>query len=154
MRFLITLSTAALLSLPLAATTAMADGHGAQAMKERQSVMKGFGKNISVLGDMAKGAKPYDAAAATAAATALAELANGDTSAFWVAGTDTSVKGSRALPALFNNLDDVKKIEGDLATASTAMIAAAGNGLDALRAGLGPVGAACGACHKPYRQPK
>ena len=41
-----------------------------------------------------------------------------------------------------------------LETASADMIEAAGTDLDALRAGMGAIGKACGACHDDYRGPK
>ena len=41
-----------------------------------------------------------------------------------------------------------------LETASADMIKAAGTDLDALKAGMGAVGKACGACHDDYRGPK
>lgn len=151
---LISIISAAVVAAASLASPSFADGHAAEILKERQAHMKMYGKNLGVLGDMAKGAKPYDAASATAAAEALAKLANADQSGFWATGTDTSVKGSRALPVLFENLADVDKINKSLASASNAMIAAAGTDLDALRAAIGPIGASCGECHKKYRQPK
>jgi cytochrome c556 len=77
-----------------------------------------------------------------------------DQSTLWPVGSDTSVKGSRALPKLWDNLPDVVKIAGDLAAASTAMAAVAGDGLPAVQGAIGGIGGACGACHKAYRQPK
>lgn len=153
MRFIQVICAAALATSTFA-TGVAADGHAAGIVKERQTHMKMYGKNLGVLGDMAKGAKDYDAAAATAAAKALAEFANKDQSGFWIEGTDTSFKGSRALPALFTNLDDIEKINTALANASNAMVDAAGTDLDALRAAIGAIGATCGECHKKYRQPK
>ncbi len=153
MRLTSLLTAAAVAALSMT-TSISADGHAAEILKERQAHMKLYGKNLGILGDMAKGAKPYDAAAATAAATELAAVANKDQSGFWPEGTDTSLKGSRALPVLFQNLDDIKKINAKLASAADAMVAAAGTDLDALRGAIGPIGAACGECHKTYRQPK
>lgn len=153
MRFFTTACAATVLAFSFTTTT-FADGHIGAAIKDRQAVMKGYGKNLGVLGDMAKGAKPYDAAAASAAAAELAKLANMDQSAFWPEGSDTSVKGSRALPKLWDNLPDVIKIAGDLAAASNAMAAVAGDGLPAVQGAMGGIGSTCGACHKAYRQPK
>ena len=153
MRILLTAGTAALIAFSMP-TIVSADGHIAAAIKERQGIMKGYGKNLGVLGDMAKGATAYDASAAQAAADELAKLANMDQSELWPVGSDTSVKGSRALPKLWDNLADVGKIAGDLAAASTQMASVAGDGLDAVRGAMGGIGASCGACHKAYRQPK
>ena len=63
------------------------------------------------------------------------------------------VDGSRALPALWENMPDVMSKASDLATAATAMETAAGTDLASLQAGMGAVGGACGACHKAYRVP-
>ncbi|MEE4346330.1 MAG: cytochrome c, partial [Paracoccaceae bacterium] len=41
----------------------------------------------------------------------------------------------------------------DLVTAAKAMEGAAGTDLASLQAAMGPVGEACGACHKAYRVP-
>jgi cytochrome c556 len=153
MRFITLLTATGIAALSMTSAIS-ADGHATAVLKERQAHMKLYGKNLGTLGDMAKGAKPYDAAMASAAATELAALAAKDQSGFWVGGTDTSVKDSRALPDLFQNLDDVKKINAKLASAADAMVAAAGTDLDALRGAIGPIGAACGECHKTYRQPK
>lgn len=153
MRLIFTACAASLMALTFS-TPVLADGHVAAAIKERQSIMKGYGKNLGVLGDMAKGAKPYDAAAAQAAADALAKLANMDQSSFWPVGSDTSVKGSRALPKLWDNIPDVVKIAGNLASASTAMAAVASDGLPAVQGAMGGIGQTCGSCHKAYRQPK
>ncbi len=157
MRHLKILAIAAL-SAAAVTGTVIADGHAspeiAKAIKDRQAHMKGYGASLGVLGDMAKGAKPYDAAMAQEAADKLAMLASTDQSAFWPVGSDTSIKGSRALPLIWQEPEKVQKIESDLADAANAMKAVAGNDLASLQGAMGPIGASCGACHKTYRQPK
>ena len=149
---------AGLLGLSIVAGTALADGHEKgpeqQAMDARNAHMSLFGYNLGLLGAMAKGETPYDAASATAIANNLASLAKMDQSSYWIAGTDTSVEGSRALPAIWENIDDFIAKAGDLATASEAMVAAAGTDAAAIGAALGTVGGTCGACHKVYRAPQ
>lgn len=124
------------------------------AMKARTAHMGLYGFNLAPLGAMAKGEIAYDAATASAAAQNLAALANMDQSAYWVAGSDTSVEGSRAKPEIFSDPDGYMTKIAALGTASTALAAVAGDGLDAMKAAFGPVGAACGDCHETYRAPR
>ncbi|MGR3321055.1 MAG: c-type cytochrome [Pseudooceanicola sp.] len=122
------------------------------AIKARQSVMQLYAFNLGKLGAMAKGEMDYDADIAKGAAENLAALASLDQSQMWPSGSDNStLEETRALPALWEDMQGVMKTAGDLATATSALAETAGDGLDAVRAGLGPVGGACGACHKAYR---
>ncbi len=147
---LLAAATAAL-ALPL---TAQESEFKAQ-ITARQSQMRLYAFNISQLGAMAKGMVPYDAAAATAAANNIATLTRLNAAAMWPAGSDNfSTEGTRALPELWDNMADVQQKGMALAKAADAMAAVAGNGLDEMRAAMGPLGGACGACHKAYRQPQ
>lgn len=128
-------------------------GNGDRTVAARQGLMKLYAHNLGTLGGMAKGAIEYDAATASAAAANLAALANMNQASLWAADTDSmSVITSNAKPELWENLSDAVAKAGALGDASTALAAVAGDGLDALRGGIGPVGQACGACHKAYRQ--
>ena len=146
--------------LGLAIVASAATGQDAQqkalndATKARQAQMQLYAFNLGQLGAMAKGEVAYDSAAASAAATNLASLARLDQSKLWPEGSDEmGVEGSRALPALWENLPDVMSKGSDLVTATTAMEAAAGTDLASLQAAMGAVGGAGGACHKAYRGP-
>lgn len=124
------------------------------AVEARQAHMKAYGGAMRVLGQMAQGEVAYDAAAATEAATRLAELSAIDQSGFWLPGTEAGAVGeSEALPALFENLEDYTVRTAALNAAAVAMQTAAATDLDALRAAMGPLGGSCGACHELYRQP-
>lgn len=142
------------------ATTALSGSHidpaVAGAIKARQSQMQLYAFNIGLLGGMAKGAVPYDAAAASKAASNLAALSKLDQSRMWPPGSDNFDLGdaTAALPAIWAEGSDVMAKGMALAEAAAAMDAAAGGGLDALKAAIGPLGASCGGCHKAYRQPK
>lgn len=146
--------TAALLGLGVFAGSALADGHLDAAVKARKAHMQLYAFNLGQLGGMAKGEIDYDAAAAGAAAANLADLAAMNQARYWPEGSDNFAMGeeTRTLPALWDNIDDVRKISGDLEEATTALASAAGQDLDSLRAALGDVGKACGACHEDYRQ--
>jgi cytochrome c556 len=126
----------------------------ADATKARQAQMQLYAFNLGLLGGMAKGEVPYDATAAVAAAGNLTSLARLDQSRLWPDGSDEmGVEGSRALPAVWDNIPDVMAKGDDLVTAATAMEAAAGTDLPSLQAAMGALGGACGACHKAYRVP-
>ncbi|WP_245831563.1 c-type cytochrome [Salibaculum halophilum] len=144
------------LSLTGLGTTALADSHVdpaiAGAMKARQAHMQLYAHNIGVLGGMARERIPYDAEEASAAASNIAALSKLDQSTYWPEGSDNSVEGSKALPAIWENLDDVMSKSEDLVMAAGAMEDAAGQGLGALKGAMGGLGGACGACHEDYRE--
>ena len=146
----------AVAAFAITTTMVSAGGHdGNPAVKARNAAMTLYSFSLGTLGAMAKGEMEYDAAAASAAASNLAAVANLNQMAFWPEGTSNAdIDGTRALPAIWENTDDVVAIAMKLAEASNALAATAGDGLEAVQAGLGPVGAECGACHKAYRAPR
>lgn len=149
------LATAAFATLG-ATTAAIGESHAEKnpAVEARQSLMHLYAFHLGPLGAMAKGEMDYDAEVASVAATNLASLAALNQMAMWPEGTDSeTIEGTRALPAIWQEGSEVGKMADDLATATAALAETAGDGLDAVRAGLGPVGGACGACHKAYRAP-
>jgi cytochrome c556 len=124
------------------------------AIAARQAHMSLYAFNLGLVGGMARGNIDYDAEAASAAAANIAALANLDQSRYWPEGTSTmDTDTTRALPDIWDNLPDVIEKAQALSAAADGFAAEAGNGVDALRAGLGPLGQACGACHENYRQP-
>ncbi|MDX1782325.1 MAG: cytochrome c [Thalassovita sp.] len=123
-------------------------------IKARQGLMQLYSHNLGLLGGMAKGAIPYDADSAGAAASSLAMLSKIDTSRMWAPGSDDmSADGTRALPDLWDNPEDVAKKAMALSEAAAAMEVAAATSLEALQGAMGPLGGTCGACHKAYRAP-
>lgn len=124
------------------------------AIEARQGQMKLYAHYLGLLGGMAKGAVPYDAEKAGAAASSLAMLTKLDASRLWPEGSDEmSAEDTRALPAMWDNPDDVMKKVMALGEAAAGMETAAGQSLEALQGAMGPLGGACGACHKAYRAP-
>jgi len=123
------------------------------AVKVRQSKMTLYAFNIGILGAMAKGDVDYDSSAAGLAAANLAALTAVYMPGAWAPGTDNeSVKGSNALPKLWQ--DSMEEVGGKakaLSDAAANLAEVAGTDLAALRGAIGPVGQACGGCHKPYR---
>lgn len=121
-------------------------------IKARQGLMQMNALNIAILGKMAKGEMPYDAAQAKAAADALAGVYALDLPMLWPAGSDNgAVKGTNALPAIWAEGSDIgAKVEG-WGKAVAAMQTAAPESLDSLKAAMEPLGGACGSCHKAFR---
>ena len=141
------LTAAAALTL---ATVAPAGGHSDAdpAVAARHAQMQLFSFNLAILGNMAQGKADYDAAAAQAAADNLAAVSGMDVSAYWAEGT---AEGSRALPAIWENLDDFMAKNAAVNTAAVAMAAVAGTDLESLQTAMGDLGGTCSACHREYR---
>lgn len=125
------------------------------AVNARQGQFQIMALNIGVVGGMARGNTEYDAEAAQAAADNLVAISMLDQRFHWPEGTDNmSIDGTRALPAIWDNLPDVIAKWEAFGAAAQGLADVAGNGLEAMQAAVGPVGAACGACHDAYRQPQ
>lgn len=143
-------------ALSAVAGAAIAGAHGGNpAVKARQAHMQLYAHNLGILGAMAKGERDYDATLASAAASNLATLTGLNQMSYWVPGTSNAELGeeTRALPAIWESGSKAGEIGGRLNEAAQALASVAGNGLEALGPALGPVGKACGECHKAYRQP-
>ncbi|MDC0737106.1 cytochrome c [Cognatishimia sp. SS12] len=141
-------------AMALTATLTYADGHAAHnsAIKARQGQMNLYNHNLGVLGGMAKGDIEYDAAVAQIAADNIVAAASINGMNMWPEGSDNgSVEGTRAKPELWQNFPDVIAKATAATEAANAMAAAASTDLDALRGAMGPLGAACTACHREYR---
>jgi cytochrome c556 len=122
------------------------------AVGARQGQFKIYLQNFGVLGGMAQGRVAYDAVLAQTAADNLFHITRLDQTNMWPEGTDSmAIDGTRAAPAIWENLDDFTAKYVALQTAVEGLQAAAGTGLDGMRAAVGPVGAACQACHQAYR---
>lgn len=120
----------------------------------RSANMKERGAQLGILGGMAQGETPYDAVAAQAAADELVAVLAVDGSGWWPEGSDSdTIADSRALPAIWTNMDDVIAKATALNDAALVMQTAAGVDLASLQAAMGGVGGACGSCHESYRKP-
>ena len=111
----------------------------------RQMIMKTLKDGMGPLGGMAKGAVAFDADAAQIALQSIIEASAKAVTAFETNATDPK---SEALPAIWENWDDFVAKSEDLDFALEAWDVSS---LESLQAGMGYVGAACGACHKTYR---
>lgn len=137
----------------LLAGVAIADSHAQFGMQivARKGIMAYRAIQVGTLGAMAKGEVAYDAAAAQTAADNLVASSNLDFSMLWPQGSDNAAHpDTKALPALWTDpaVGEAGKAYYD---AVLALQAAAGRDLDSLKAAIGAVGAACGACHEVTR---
>ena len=148
--------TAPALALALALPVALPQAASADeaTIGARKGQFQLFAFNLGILGTMAQGRTPYDADTAQMAADHLFHLTRSNNTALWPEGTDNaSTDNTRALPAIWDNLEDFTQRYGALQEAAVAMQAAAGTDLAALQGALGALGGACGACHDNYRAP-
>lgn len=123
------------------------------AVSARQGHMQVMALNIGILGNMARGNTDYDAEAAQAAADNLMHMGTINHQFYWVEGTDSdTIEGTRALPAIWADQAAFEEAIARFTTASASLAEVAGGGLEALQAGIGPVGGACGGCHENFQQ--
>ncbi len=143
-----------LAAMTLAAGVAAAQDAVEAAVKARKGQFEVMAQSMGVLGGMARGNIPYNAQAASAAAGNIATITKLNQSALWPAGSHNgTLKNTRAQPNIFENVADFTAKWETLGKRATALQAAAGNGLDALRPAIGGVGGACQDCHEKYRAP-
>jgi cytochrome c556 len=152
-RLLKVLLTACAFMVP--ASTMAADANE-KSIKARKAYMQVLGHNMGNLGAMAKGKVPYDAAKASMFAGDLnlaAQMRNG---AMWPKGSDAGAYPgkTRAKSEVWSTYPKVAEKGKALKTAAAALAMTAGDGLEALQAGMKAVGKSCGGCHKPFRAPK
>ncbi|MBK6468540.1 MAG: cytochrome c [Rhodobacter sp.] len=140
----------AVLGAMLAAGAAFAEGAATDpAAMQREAVMKEIGKNMGILGAMAKGEAAYDAAAAEAAKAAIVTASGTIPTAFETQGGEDAT--SEAKPEIWTSWDDfVKKSEALPAAVSAADVSS----VEAIGASLGSIGGVCKDCHTTYRVTK
>jgi len=145
----IALGAVALVSGTLLAAPAMAQFAKAEdAIEYRQSALTVMGNHMGRLAAMAKGERPFDAAAAQNSARIIDTMAKLPWEAF-VPGSDKGKTGAK--PELFQNMADVKALSERLNGETAKLVSAVGS-LDTMRKQLGATGAACKACHDKYRE--
>lgn len=124
-------------------------------IEARKAFMQLLKFNISILGDMAKGNREYDAQLAENLAKNLHTASLMDNAAMWPKGSDNGNKViadiTKALPELWSDYPTAVEKHQDWTKASAAMAANAGKGLDSLRQSIGPVGKSCKSCHKGFK---
>jgi cytochrome c556 len=154
MRNKLGLICAAAIALAASSGTVFANDTFDGAIKARKSLMTLYAFNLGQLGAMAKGEADYNAEQAKTAADNLKVLASMNLGAAWPQGSDSTANPgkTRAKVEAWTNYPESAKIHGELIEATTKLAAAAGSGVDGIRANIGPVGASCSACHKAFRE--
>ncbi|GAA3860084.1 cytochrome c [Celeribacter arenosi] len=115
------------------------------AVMARMDAMKTIGGSLKTLGDMAKGAVAFDAAAANAALDAVEQKAAAVPALFEAQETDPE---SEAKPEIWTNWEDF------VAKSKALEMAAAGATITdqaSIGAAMGALGGTCKACHSDYR---
>lgn len=138
----------AVLAIAVAGAAFAHEGVKDPQVKARMDLMGEVKEATAVLGAMAKGARPHDAAAADAARQALAGAAAQIGPAFAAPATDPK---SEALPAIWEDWDTFTASAVQMQRAAEAMDAST---LEGLRAGMGPLAGSCRSCHEDFRAAK
>jgi cytochrome c556 len=109
---------------------------------------------MKVIGDMAKGKTPFDAAAATKAANNIHTTAKKIPDLF-PEGSGGEKNKSDALPAVWEKWDRFTANADDLATAADALVKAlADSASEDWKPAFQKVGEACKSCHEDFRAKK
>ncbi len=121
-------------------------------VKQRKALMKeGVAANAKAAASMVKGETPYDAAKASAAMKAAAEIPDKFV-VLLVDGTFSDKNAdTTAKPEIKTNMDDFKKRMADFKTALLAAADAAEGGADKFKASFTAATKQCGSCHETYR---
>lgn len=137
-----------------ATSTVLADGPHDKAIKARQAMFQLYSYHSGILNAMAKGKMEYNADLAQEAANNLLAAASLGQSTLWPQGSDNANSENapnRALPAIWETYPAIVEKGEAMGKAAAAVASSAGNGLDALKASVGDVGAACKGCHDDFR---
>lgn len=140
---------AALASLPAAAQFQKPE----DAIKYRQSALTVMANHLGRIGAMAQGRVPFDAKVAAENAQIVVTMSKLP----WVAFGEGTDKGlpTRAKPEIWKDQAKVKDLAGKMIAAAEGLeTATKGGNLDAVKAAVGTLGAACKACHDDYRAEK
>ena len=120
-----------------------------RAIKYRQGVMSAQGWHMGILGGMVKGTRPYDKDIAARSARFVHSLTEMPWEGF-IAGSHTGAP-TKAKPEIWTEKAKFDKYSQDLRVETEKLAAVAGNGLEALRGAIGPVGRACNNCHDDFQ---
>ncbi len=112
----------------------------------RSELMKLVGMNTGILGNMASGKEPYDAAKAEGAKAALIDASSKIEATFMEQGA--ADPASEAKPEIWANWDDFLVKANALNAAATAVDVAS---VETIGAGMAAIGGACKDCHTDYR---
>ncbi|MBA8876722.1 c-type cytochrome [Phyllobacterium myrsinacearum] len=136
---------------PLLALAVFSAAAGADPIADRQALMKDQGKAVGSLAPIAKGEKPFDAAAVLAALNKLNDDAQKiDPAKLFPVGSETGGE-TTASPKIWEDnagfVAAVNKYKAD----ATAAAAAKPQDLASFKLAFAQVSQNCGACHQTYR---
>ncbi len=127
----------------LGATAASAD-----AIEDRQALMKERGGQMRILVPMMQEKTPFDAAAVMdALATLEANAEKVDVDVLWAEGTE----GGDSAPAIWEDMEAFKAAHAKYGADVEAAIAANPQDLATFQQVFGPVASNCGSCHQDYK---
>ncbi len=139
----------ALSAVALAASAATADP-----IADRQALMKANGKAAGQLAAIAKGEKPFDAAAVLAALQTLSDDAQKlDVATLFPAGSETG-GDTTASPKIWEDAAGFQAAVDKFKTDTAAAVAAPPADVDGVKAALGVLGQNCSSCHEAFRVKK
>ena len=118
----------------------------------RQTQMKSVGQSMGALGAIAKGEKPYDAAAVQTALETISTSMKAFPDQF-PARTETGME-SEASPKIWENIDDFKAKAAKLGTDADIVLANLPGDQAGVATAMKTLGADCGTCHQTYRLKK
>ncbi len=147
------------LAIVLIPTLALTDEEKAPedvAIEHRRAHMQLIWRDFGPVLSMAKGDMEYDAATAQVHADNLRALSSYNPTALFPAGTAKPDRDgdTRALPAIWERLDDFLAAYGNFTTAMAQVAEVASNGQPELAAAVFDAGKSCGACHDDFRAEK
>ena len=140
-----------LLAYSAAALSIMVAGAMADPIEDRKELMKERGALMRVLGPIAQGQQPFDAATVLDALEKLSANAEKgtDVATLWAPGTESG--DTKSSPRIWEDAAGYQAASDKFKADVDAAVAAAPQDVDAFRAVFGPAAGNCGACHEAYR---
>ena len=136
--------------LAASALTLTATGAFADPISDRKEIMKERGALMRILGPIAQGQQPFDAATVMDALQKLNDnAARVDVSVLWAPGTDTG--DTKSSPKIWEDMAGFQAAVDKFTADTEAAVAANPQDLASFQAVFGPVAGNCGACHEAYR---
>jgi len=121
-------------------------------VKQRQAAMTLQGKYAGPLGAMAAGKAPYNADTVAFNSAMLDALSRMPWDGFAPSTKDTTAK-TAALPTIWSEPAKFKQAQDHFQEAVQALVKVSRGGDEAtVKAAIGTVGKACGACHQDFRE--
>ena len=125
-------------------------------IKARKAEMRLQAFNVQPLFAMAKGKEEYDAELAAKLAGNLKLLLDFDNGRAWQKGSDNKAYPGQttALPTIWSTYPEIVEYFKRYNLAVNNVAKEAGNGLEALKGAIGPLGKTCKDCHDNFREQK